>query len=131
MYESIELSACDPSMLRLQSLKKLLTTVYSHIKIAAPARFKVGDSVRVSKFKTVFEKGYTPNWTTEIFKIIKVQRTNPATYVLEDSCGKPVAGGFYEYELQRAANPDVYLVEKILRRKGDEVYVKCWIRWSA
>ncbi|XP_036148455.1 uncharacterized protein LOC118647516 [Monomorium pharaonis] len=106
--------------------KKLLTTVYSHIKIAAPARFKVGDSVRVSKFKTVFEKGYTPNWTTEIFKIIKVQRTNPATYVLEDSCGKPVAGGFYEYELQRAANPDVYLVEKILRRKGDEVYVK-WL----
>ncbi|XP_036147378.1 uncharacterized protein LOC118647172 [Monomorium pharaonis] len=68
--------------------KKLLTTVYSHIKIAASARFKVGDSVRVSKFKTVFEKGYTPNWTTEIFKIIKVQRTNPATYVLEDSCGK-------------------------------------------
>ncbi|XP_036148382.1 uncharacterized protein LOC118647467 [Monomorium pharaonis] len=106
--------------------KKLLTTVYSHVKIAAPARFKVGDSVRVSKFKTVFEKGYTPNWITEIFKIIKVQRTNPVTYLLEDSCGKPIAGGLYEYELQRVANPDVYLVEKILRRKRDEVYVSGW-----
>lgn len=106
--------------------KKLLTTVYSHVKIAAPARFKVGDSVRVSKFKTVFEKGYTPNWTTEIFKIIKVQKTNPVTYLLEDSCGKPIAGGFYEYELQRVANSELYLVEKILRRKGNEVYVK-WL----
>ncbi|XP_036140706.1 uncharacterized protein LOC118644922 [Monomorium pharaonis] len=77
--------------------KKLLTTVYSHIKIAAPARFKVGDS-----------------------------RTNPVTYVLEDFSGKPIAGGFYEYELQRVANPDVYLVEKILRRKGDDIYVK-WL----
>jgi len=61
-----------------------LLTVYSRIKIAAPTRFKVGDSVRVSMFKT-FEKGYTPNWTTvytEVFKIIKVQKTNPVTYLL-------------------------------------------------
>jgi len=77
---------------------KLLTMVYSRIKIAAAARFKVGDSVRVSKYKTLFEKGYTPNWTTEVFKITKVQKTNPVTYLLEDSCGKSVAGGFYEYE---------------------------------
>ena len=103
---------------------KLLTTVYSHVKIAAPGRFKVGDSVRVSKFKTIFEKGYTPNWTTEVFKIIKVQKTNPVTYLLEDYRGKPVAGGFYEYELHRVANPNVYLVEKVLRKSGDEVYVK-------
>jgi len=78
---------------------KFLTTVYSRIKIAAPARFKVSDSVRMSKFKTMFEKGYTPNWTTEVFKITKVQKTNPVTYLLEDSCRIPVAGGFYEYEL--------------------------------
>ncbi|XP_011699124.1 PREDICTED: uncharacterized protein LOC105456627 [Wasmannia auropunctata] len=105
---------------------KLLTTVYNnYVKIAAPARFKVGESVRVSKFKTTFEKGYTPNWTTEVFKI-KVQKTNPATYLLEDYRGKPVAGGFYEYELHRVANPNVYLVEKVLRKRGDDVYVK-WL----
>ncbi|KMQ83116.1 hypothetical protein RF55_20884 [Lasius niger] len=104
---------------------KLLNTVYSNVKIAAPARFKVGDSVRVSKFKTIFDKGYTPNWTTEVFKIVKVQKTNPATYVLEDSRGNPIAGGFYEYELHHVANPDVYLMETVLRKKG-EVYVK-WL----
>jgi len=106
--------------------KKLLNTMYSDIKITAPTRFKIGDSVRVSKYKTIFEKGFTPNWTTEIFKIIEVQKTNPATFILEDSHGNPIAGGFYEYKLQRIANPDVYLVEKILRKKGDDVYVK-WL----
>ncbi|XP_018313642.1 uncharacterized protein [Mycetomoellerius zeteki] len=99
---------------------------YSAIKIAGPAKFKVGDSVRMSKYKTVFEKGYTPNWTTEVFTIVKVQRTNPVTYLLEDYRGKSVVGAFYEHELHRATHPDVYLVEKVLRRKGDKVYVK-WL----
>ncbi|XP_020298321.1 uncharacterized protein LOC109862642 [Pseudomyrmex gracilis] len=97
---------------------KLLTTVYSNVKIAGPARFQVGDPVRVSKFKTVFDKGYTPNWTTEVFKIKKIQTTYPVTYLLEDSRGQSVAEGFYEYELHRVANPEVYLVEKVLRKKG-------------
>ncbi|XP_029674530.1 uncharacterized protein LOC115242407 [Formica exsecta] len=103
---------------------KFLNTVYSNVKVAAPARFKVGDPVRVSKAKTIFKKGYTLNWSTEVFKIVKVQKPNPVIYVLKDSCGNPVAGGFYEYELQRVANPDVHLVEKVIRKKGDEVYVK-------
>ncbi|KYN12364.1 hypothetical protein ALC57_15479, partial [Trachymyrmex cornetzi] len=91
--------------------ERLLDTVYSAIKIAGPAKFKVGDSVRVSKYKTVFEKGYTSNWTTEVFKIVKVQRTNQ--FLL----------AFYEHELHRSTHPDVYLVEKVLRRKGNRVYV--------
>ena len=99
--------------------------MYSAIKITSPAKFKVGDSVRVSKYKTIFEKGYTPNWTTEVFTIVKVQRTNPITYttLLEDYRGKSVTEAFYEYELYRATHPDVYLVKKVLRRKGDKVYV--------
>ena len=52
---------------------RLLITVYNPVKIAVLARYKVSDSVCVSKFKTVFDKGYTPNWSTEVFKIIKVQ----------------------------------------------------------
>ena len=106
--------------------EKLLSTVYSRIKIVAPAKFKVGNPVRVSKFKTIFAKGYTPNWTTEVFKIAKVQRPNPVTYLLEDYQGKPIVGSFYEYELLKVADPHVYLVEKVLRRRGNEVYVK-WL----
>ena len=106
--------------------KKLLSRVYSHIKIAAPAKFRMNDPVRVSKFKTIFEKGYTPNWTTEIFRIAKVQRTNPVTYLLKDYRGEIVAGGFYEHELLRVSNPEVYLVEKVLRKQGNKAYVK-WL----
>ena len=109
---------------------RLLPTVYNVVNIAARPKFKVGDSVRVSKFKTVFEKGYTPNWSTEVFKIAKVQRTNPVTYLLEDYRGKPIAGGFYERELQKTAVPEVYLVEKTLRRKGDKVFVK-WLGFDS
>jgi len=107
-------------------VERLLATVYSAIKIAGPAKFKVGDLLRVSKYKTVFEKDYTPNWITEVFKIVKVQRTNPVTYLLEDYRGKSIAGVFYEYELHRATHPDIYLVEKVLRRRGNEVYIK-WL----
>jgi len=112
--------------------ERLLATVYNHVKIAGSAKFKMNDSVRVSKYKTIFEKGYTPKWTTETFKIVKVQRINPVTYLLEDYRRKFIAGAFYErsmstfYELHRATHPDIYLMEKVLRRKGNEVYVK-WL----
>jgi len=78
----------------------------------------------MSKYKTLFEKGYTLNWTTEVFKIVKIQRINLITYLLENYRGESIAGAFYEYELHRVTHPDIYLVEKILRRRGNEVYVK-------
>ena len=96
------------------------------VKIAAPTRFKIGDPVHINKFKTIFKKSYIPNWSTEIFYIVKTQRTNPATYLLKDYQGKPIAGGLYEHELQRVSNPDVYLMEKILRKRGNKVYEK-WL----
>jgi len=59
-----------------------------------------------------------------VFKIVKVQYTNPGTYLFEDYRVKSIAGAFYE--LHRATHPDIYLVEKILRRRGNEVCVK-WL----
>ncbi|KAL6418930.1 hypothetical protein ACFW04_011681 [Cataglyphis niger] len=61
-----------------------------------------------------------------IFQITKVQQTNPVTYLLKDSRNERIAGGFYEHELLRVSDPDIYLVEKVLRRRGDEVYMK-WL----
>jgi len=51
---------------------------------ARKPKFNVGDKVRVSKLKHVFEKGYTPNWSTEIFTIDRVVKTKPVTYHLRD-----------------------------------------------
>lgn len=89
-------------------------------------KFKVGDPVRISKFKHLFEKGYTPNWTTEVFFISKVQKTRPVTYKIKDSSDQEIQGGFYEEELQKTKYKNTFLVEKIVRRKKDQVLVK-WL----
>ena len=57
-----------------------------------------------------------------MFRIVKVQKTNPVMYLLEDYREKSIAGGFFE--LHRVANPDVYLTEQVLRKKGDKIYMK-------
>jgi hypothetical protein len=62
-------------------------------------KFKVNDFVRISKFKKTFEKGFTKNYTPEIFKIIAVNKKFPFTYLLEDYQKRPIMGRFYEKEL--------------------------------
>ena len=89
----------------------------------APKKF---EKVRISKSKPVFEKGYTPNWSTEVFTIVEVKKTVPYTYLLKDYQGERIAGGFYEEELKKPAHPDVYLVEKVLKRRGNKLFVK-WL----
>ena len=64
-------------------------------------KFKISDIVRISKYKNVFAKGYTPNWSEEVFLIKKVKNTVPWTYVINDVNGEEIAGTFYEKELQK------------------------------
>ena len=66
------------------------------------SRFKVGDRVRISKFKNMFAKGYTPNWSTEIFIINKINDTVPYTYNLKDLSDEEIRGSFYDKELQKS-----------------------------
>ena len=63
-------------------------------------KFKVGDHVRISKYKNIFAKGYMPNWSEEIFVIKKIKNTVPWTYVINDLNGEEIIGTFYEKELQ-------------------------------
>jgi Integrase core domain len=107
--------------------KKLLDTVYNRIKISElNNKFKVGDFVRISKIRGVFDKKYQPNWSTEIFTVRKVQLTNPTTYLLKDENNQEILGGFYREQLQKVKFHDVYLVEKVLKRRGNKIYVK-WL----
>lgn len=99
---------------------------YNHIKTALKPKFRVGDTVRISKHKGLFEKGFTPNFSTELFKVVKRKVTNLTTYLLEDMYGQPIKGCFYEMELQKSKYPDVYLVEKILKKRRKKVFVK-WL----
>ena len=66
------------------------------------SRFKVGDRVRIFKFKNIFAKGYTPNWSKEIFIVDKVNDTVPYTYNIKDLKGEEIIGSFYDRELQKS-----------------------------
>ena len=63
-------------------------------------RFKIGDQVKISKYKNIFAKGYTPNWSEEVFVIKEDKNTAPWTYVINDLNGEKIIGTFYEEELQ-------------------------------
>lgn len=104
---------------------KTKLNAFNNIKILDKKRkFKIGDVVRISRYKTLFEKGYLPGWSTELFKIYKIQFTSPITYLLEDMHRQPIKGSFYTEEIAPAKYPDIYLVEKVLRKKGNKLYVK-------
>ena len=79
-------------------------------------KFKVGDHVRISKYKNIFAKGYTPNWSEEIFVIKKIKNTVPWTYVISDLNGEEITGIFYENELQKIDKQE-FRIEKVIRKK--------------
>ena len=86
-------------------------------------KFKVGDHVRISKYKNIFAKGYMPNWSEEVFVLKKVKNTVPWTYVINDLNGEEITGKFCEKELQKT-NQEEFRIEKVIRRKGDKLYGK-------
>ena len=88
----------------------------------------MGDKVRITRRKGTFQKGFTPNWTEEVFTISSVKATKPPTYTIKDTLGEPVQGTFYEQELQLSVQ-EIFRIERVLRKKNNQVYVK-WKGYS-
>ena len=86
-------------------------------------KFKIGDYVRISKYKNIFSKCYLPNWSEEIFIINKVKNTVPWTYLINDLNGEEIKGSFYEKELQKTDQKE-FRIEKVIKKKGNKLYVK-------
>ena len=82
-------------------------------------KFKVGDHVRISKYKNIFPKGYTPNWSEEIFVVKRIKNT----YLINYLNGEEIIGTFYEKELQKT-NQQEFRIEKVIKKKGNKLYVK-------
>ena len=93
---------------------------------------QVGDKVRISKVKSVFAKGYLPNWTEEIFTVESVDRkTVPTMYKLKDYNNEVIEGSFYRYEIEPVIHEDdTYIVEKVIRtqKRGNEQW--CLVKWD-
>ena len=70
-------------------------------------KFKVGDRVRISKYKNIFAKGYTQNWSEEVFVVSKIKNTVPWTYVISDLNCEPITGSFYEKDSKKLAKKNL------------------------
>ena len=101
-HSSIKMSPIEASDKRNEGT--VYFNLYGDIEtLKRKPKFKVGDKVRISKYKrNVSDKGYTPNWTEEVFTIDKIQYTNPITYKIKDLRGEDIQGSFYEPELLKA-----------------------------
>ena len=86
-------------------------------------KFKVGDNVRISKYKNIFAKGYTPNWSEEIFVVNKVQNAVSWTYLINDLNCEEIMGSFYDKELQKTDQKE-FRIEKVIKKKGDKIFIK-------
>ena len=87
-------------------------------------KFKVGNYVRISKHKNIFAKGYTQNWSEEIFVINKVQNTVPWTYLINDlKNGEEIMGSFYEKELQKTYQIE-FRIQNVIEKKGNKLFFK-------
>ena len=85
-------------------------------------KFIVGDDPAISIYENIFAKGYTPNWSEEIFVIKKDKNTVPQTYVINDLNEEEMVGKFYENELQKI-NQKEFRIEKVIKRKCDKLYI--------
>ena len=86
-------------------------------------KFKVGDHVRISKYKNIFAKGYTPNWSEEVSVIKRLKMQFHGYMLLIISMVKKSIGTFYEKELQKT-NQQEFRIEKVVKRKCDKLHVK-------
>ena len=91
----------------------------------------MGDRVRISKAKRIFEKSCLPNFTEEMFTVYKRFLRQVPVYKLKDDAGEILDGTFYEAELQKVIKEDdVYRVEKVLRKRTRKGVVEYFVKWK-
>ena len=96
----------------------------------APATLAPDDHVRMSVHRGAFARGYTANWSREIFVVSRVRDwTRPVVYEIKDLAGDKVDGTFYAQELQRVDPPTEFVVEEIRRTRGKGARKELYIKW--
>ena len=120
---------CSPSEVNTSNQEKVWQTLYDSPSKTISDIFPEGARVRISKTRAVFDKGYLPSWTQELFTISNILHTRPITYKVKDDNGELLEGSFYNHELQQVADKEVYQISRIIktrRAKGRREYLVEW-----
>lgn len=121
---------CKPNEVTMFNAQEVWKTLYGDLLNKYDSfKFKINDTVRISKLKGTFEKGYTPNWSTEIFRISK--RLKGPKYKLRDLQGEIIKGTFMEPEIQKVPLPEnkTYQIERVLKRRGKGPRAEAFVKW--
>ena len=122
-HSTIGVSPLRASHLDDDAEAKLWGQLYQQPDEGKP-KYKLGQWVRISRVKGIFEKGFHPNWSYEVYKIVGRKLTKPVMYQLQDYYGEPITGSFYEEEVQPVKNPDYFPIEKVIKKNKDKALVK-------
>lgn len=101
----------------------------SNLQVKKKVKFIQGDYVRISREKKHFEKGYTWNWSEEIFKIIQVIPHSIPVYKIQDLDGEDIEGSFYSHELIKVTKPEAFKIAYIVQSKGKGDSRKHLVHW--
>lgn len=125
-----------PNQVKKKDESDVYLTLYKHKKNEGNTetiniRYKIGDYVRISKIKKTFEKGYTPNWTREIFKIYSIIATVPPSYKLSDLNNEKLTGSFYDLELQKVEElSETFEIDTIIKTKIINKKKQYFVSWK-
>ena len=126
-HRSIGMNPVEAS--KSKNSDKVYLNLYKNMPKKTEPKFKVGDKVRITKKKSIFDKGYTSNWTKELFIITEIQDTNPPTYKIQDMNGEEIQGTFYEQELQKSKQ-EIFRIEKIIRSRMKNGKKEIFVKWE-
>ena len=122
-HRTIKMKPVDASK---KSNENIVRKNYNFEIITNKKKFKIGDKVRISLLKNTFEKGYTSNWSEQIYVIYDIKSSNVHYYYLKDLNGEKLDGTFYQEELLKTNinDNDFYVIEKIIKKVGNKYLVK-------
>jgi transposase InsO family protein len=122
---------CAPADVNHENASEVWLHQFGNNKKPKRSKFKIGDVVRISKQKAVFDKGYIKNFSEEVFVINSVNmKVHPVMYQLRDLKGEILEGKFYNEELQSIDHKDeIYMIEKVLRKRKRGSRTELLVKW--
>jgi hypothetical protein len=120
-----------PKKITRRNAEEVYNRLYEdHPRKPTTQRLKPGDHVRMSVHRATFQRGFTANWSREIFVVSRVlDWTKPIVYEIKDLADEPVKGTFYAHELQRVDAPKEFLVEEVRRTRGRRPRRELYVKW--